>query len=758
MKLKVLLTTMLMAVTVSMNAKTVDIIPTPAQIVTKGGVFKYGKTTTIAANTAEGKMVAEQFAARMQDVYKVTVTPVEANAAINITVNPTLSMGNEAYTMTVSPKMVTIEAKTAQGAFYATQSLVQLGVPAQCCVINDQPRFAYRGVHLDPCRHFITVENVKKQLDLMSMLKMNRMHFHLTEDQGWRVEIKKYPKLTEIGAVRNEPEGGQTTGYYTQEEIKDIVKYAAERHITVIPEVDLPGHMMAAISAYPELSCKGEAVTPRIIWGVEDIVLCPGKELVFGFLEDVVKELCQLFPGEYFHIGGDECPKTSWKHCPFCQQRIKEEGLEAKDGHSAEERLQSYVINRMEKVLAKYGKKIIGWDEILEGGLSPNATVMSWRGEEGGIAAAQQNHDVIMTPGSGGMYLDAYQGDNKIEPLAIGGYSPLEKVYAYDPVPQKLLEAGVGSHVLGVQCNNWSEYFYTPAQMEYMMYPRTLAVAEIGWTPLNKKNFKDFCRRADVASSRYLDHYGFTYHIPLPEQVTPSCNTVAFTNKVTIPFKTSRPMKIVYTTDGTQPTAKSKVYTKPLTFTKTTTLHMACVTSTGKVGPVRHIDVVKEALSPATEVAEAKPGIIMTYCDGVYKRAKDLEDANIKWQTKEIKDLRDLCITRQENFRNTRGLEGHATIGEGYVMIPEDGVYYFTTQNEQFWIDGRLLINNVDEPKKFSRKDSSIALKKGLHPIKTIFIANITGGFPAMWEHTDVNIRAEKDKDFKRITPDMLFH
>ena len=335
----------------------------------------------------------------------------------------------EGYTLEVTKDKVTAKARTPQGLFYAMQSFLQL-LPAEvessttvdgmawvapCVNIQDAPRFGYRGVMLDPCRHFIPVENVKKHIDVLALFKINRLHWHLTEDQGWRIEIKKYPKLAEIGSKRIDGEGTEYGGFYTQEEIKEIVAYAAERFITVVPELEIPGHELAAIAAYPELSCKGDSITPRIIWGVEDIVMCPGKEETFRFLEDVIAEMIPLFPGTYFHIGGDECPKSSWKQCPLCQKRIREEGLKN------EEELQSYVIRRIEKVLNGHGKRLIGWDEILEGGLAPSATVMSWRGEAGGIAAANMDHDVIMTPGSGGMYIDHYQGDPKIEPVAIGG-------------------------------------------------------------------------------------------------------------------------------------------------------------------------------------------------------------------------------------------------------------------------------------------------------------------------------------------------
>ena len=445
------LTAMLGGMPTSTVAADINIIPVPVKTQRLSGEFILPQKVAISYNTAEGKAIAQYLADKLNAStgYEVNVGAKKAN--ITIQISPSMKMAEEGYSLRVSSKGVTIKAKTGKGAFYGMQSFMQLlpaqiesptkvsGVKwvAQCCDIEDAPRFGYRGFHVDPCRHFMTVENVKKEIDIMSMFKVNTMHFHLTEDQGWRIEIKKYPKLTSIGAYRKEGDGSIYGGYYTQEQIKDIVDYAAKRYITVIPEVDIPGHMMAAIAAYPELSCKGKPGSPRIVWGVEDIVLCPGKEDMFRFLEDVFREMVPLFPGKYFHIGGDECPKVSWKNCPACQKRIQNEDLQADGKHSAEERLQSYVIRRMEKLLAQYGKKIIGWDEILEGGLSPDATVMSWRGTQGGIDAALQKHDVIMTPAwGGGLYLDYYQGDRKVEPVTIQS-SPvyLSQTYNYNPVP-----------------------------------------------------------------------------------------------------------------------------------------------------------------------------------------------------------------------------------------------------------------------------------------------------------------------------------
>ena len=622
--------------------------------------------------------------------------------------------------------------------------------------IKDAPRFGYRGIMLDPCRHFMPVENVKKYLDVLSLFKMNRMHWHLTDDQGWRIEIKKYPKLTEIASKRIDGEGTEHSGYYTQEEIKEIVKYAADRFITVVPELELPGHEMAAIAAYPNLSCKGEQGTPRVIWGVEDIVMCPGKEDMFTFLQDVIDEMVPLFPSEYFHIGGDECPKISWKNCPLCQKRIKEEGLKADSKHSAEERLQSYVIQRMEKYLATKGKKIIGWDEILEGGLAPSATVMSWRGEDGGIAAALMDHTVIMTPGGNGMYLDAYQGDSKIEPVTIGGYTLLEKTYSYDPIPDTLVAMGKSNYILGVQGNTWSEYMYDEAKRDYMVFPRILAVAEIGWTNLDRKDYKDFERRIENAYVR-LDGHAINYHIPQPEQPNGSCNFVAFTDKASLEFKTTRPIKMVYTLDGSEPTPASTAYTAPIEITETTTLKIASVLPSGKMSPIRTIQVEKQSLAPAKEVAKTTPGLNMEVTDGMYLNVKELEAAQKETKKSVIKDLKEIRSVVKTS-ESMRGVNQYAAVATGYVNIPEDGVYFISSDLEEVWIDGKLLVNNGGEVKRFSRHDKSIALAKGLHEIKAVFLGHIIGGWPSNWNDGSINLRKADADKFSPITPEMLVH
>lgn len=425
---------------------------------------------------------------------------------------------NEAYTLDINNNKIVVSAKTEQGAFYGFQTLRQLlpvsfengsykekEVKIANTHIKDKPQFSYRGMHLDVARHFFNVDEVKKYIDYLALLKFNTFHWHLTEDQGWRIEIKKYPKLTEIGGFREETlighystepqkfDGKKYGGFYTQDDIKEVVKYASERAITVIPEIEMPGHSLAALSAYPEYGCVGGSYKAATKWGVFDDIYCT-QESTFLFLQDILDEVMALFPSKYIHIGGDEAPKVRWEHCERCQARIKSEGL--KDEHE----LQSYFITRIEKYLNGKGRQIIGWDEILEGGLAPNATVMSWRGDKGAIEAAKAHHDVILTPNTH-VYFDHYQSEDKEnEPLAIGGFLPLEKVYAFNPISKELTDEE-SKYVLGAQANIWTEYMPTFSQVEYMFFPRAVALSEVLWTS-EQLNYNNFLERLDNFEER----------------------------------------------------------------------------------------------------------------------------------------------------------------------------------------------------------------------------------------------------------------
>ena len=442
------------------------------------------------------------------------------------------SLAEEEYSIAVSKINCIVRASSYNGFLYAIQTLKQLTSvnifgnepnPAEkflfpCVKIQDKPRFGYRGMHLDCSRHFFSVEEVKKYLDIMALYKLNRFHWHLTDDQGWRVEIKKYPRLTEIGAFRNgtvikkdwgSNDGVRYGGYYTQEQMKDIVAYAGKLGIVVIPEIDLPGHMMGALAGYPELGCTGGPYEVWTRWGISDQVLCPGKDGMFTFLEDVFTELMDIFPSEYIHIGGDECPKTEWEKCPACQARIKALGIKADEHHTAEQFLQSYVTARVQKFLNDHGRKIIGWDEILEGELAKGATVMSWRGTDGGIKASAMGFDVIMTPNTY-CYFDYYQSeDQDKEPFGIGGFLPWDKVYSYEPLEG--LNDSQQKHILGVQANLWTEYVATPEHLEYMLLPRMNALSEVQWCEPENKDIERFKAAMEAESFKIFDILGYNY-------------------------------------------------------------------------------------------------------------------------------------------------------------------------------------------------------------------------------------------------------
>ena len=488
-----------------------NIIPLPQKLVPQKGNFIFKKGTAITIENSSFEPIASLLAENIKTASGNTSSIKTAKAAsTGIVFSTNNSLGEEAYILNISSKKIDIQAKTSKGAFYALQSLLQLMPPqiysatasstelsAPNCNIEDAPRFGYRGLLLDVGRYFFSVDAVKRFIDLMAVYKLNTFHWHLTEDQGWRIEIKKYPLLTSISSVRKESMLGHYKdqkydktphgGFYTQEQIKDVVAYASKKYITIIPEVEMPGHSQAVLAAYPQLGCNQDKMYEvQTKWGVSEDVLCPREE-TFTFLQDVLTEVMALFPGQYIHIGGDECPKTQWKQSRFCQDLIKKLNLKN------ENELQSYFIHRIDQFVTSKGKKLLGWDEILEGGLSPNAMVMSWRGTKGGIEAAKQNHDVVMSPNSY-FYIDYYQANSKTEPLAIGGFLPLSKCYSFEPdLPE--LTAEEAKHVVGIQANLWTEYISTIGYAEYMTYPRALALAEVSWSPKGTKNYENFKTR-----------------------------------------------------------------------------------------------------------------------------------------------------------------------------------------------------------------------------------------------------------------------
>lgn len=573
-----------------------EIIPKPLDVNCKGDasfLLKDGVAVIYPENNQKMQDNAEflvDYVEKQTGVKLTSHAGMPVDGAICLTLD--LSDDNaEAYKLIVNDKRVCISGASEAGVFYGIQTLRKslpvaqdINVNLSAVEIYDKPRFAYRGAMLDVARHFYTVDEVKTFIDMLALHNINRFHWHLTDDQGWRIEIKKYPKLMSVASERKETvvgrwysgiyDGKPYGGYYTQDELRDVIDYAAKRHITIIPEVDLPGHMQAALTAYPELGCTGGPYEVRTIWGVSQDVLCVGNDFTLQFVKDVLSEVADIFPSEYIHIGGDECPKVRWEKCPKCQERIKSLGLKSDAKHTKEQRLQSYMIQEAAKYLKEKGKRIIGWTEILEGGLVPDATLMSWIGESGGIEAAHQHHDVIMTPNTY-LYFDYYQSKKvEDEPLAIGGYLPIEKTYNYEPMPKELTEEEQ-QYIKGVQANLWTEYIPIFSQVQYMVLPRLGAAAEVQWTDPSKKDYKDFLRRVPHLVAVY-DCYGWNYATHVYDvNVDMKADTV--NHVLNVQLSTMADDSIYYTLDGQDPTEKSLKYTKPFTIDQSVVLKTMAV-------------------------------------------------------------------------------------------------------------------------------------------------------------------------------------
>lgn len=559
-----------------------EVIPLPQSISkAEGENFSLNGSTRIVYPT--GNETQKQTAEFLSEYIKLSVglnLKVTDEAADNSIILKADYQGEkpESYNLTVNNKQITINGSDEAGTFYGVQTL-RKSIPADASrntvifpavEIKDSPRFGYRGMMLDVGRHMFPSDFIKKYIDLLALHNINRFHWHITDDQGWRIEIKKYPELTKIGSQRAQTVVGKNSakydgtpygGFYTQDEIKDIVAYAQKRFITIIPEVDLPGHMLAALATFPNLGCTGGPYKTCESWGVFEDVLCAGNEDTYTFLENVFAEVVELFPSEYIHVGGDECPKTRWKECPKCQAKIKEQGLKGDGKHSKEDMLQSYVISRVEKFLNSKGRQIIGWDEILEGGLAPNATVMSWRGIEGGIAAARLKHNSIMVPTSY-LYFDYYQTDDtKDEPLGIGGYVPIEKVYSFDPVPKELTEEE-SKYIIGTQANLWTEYIHDSKHVEYMVLPRMAALSEIQWVTPDKKDYEKFLPRVAKLMQLYKKlGYNYATHIM---NIASKITDDPAKGIINVSLFTYDNAPIYYTLDGSEPTEESTKYEKPL--------------------------------------------------------------------------------------------------------------------------------------------------------------------------------------------------
>lgn len=745
----------------------INIIPKPKIIKPSTGTFEFNYKTKIVAGDPAGQRMAailndllmKNYGFKLEYVFRPSKLP---NNAIVFDVQTSLVLPpEERYSLAVTPKTVMILGREA-GMFYALQSLLQM-LPIEfkgkakipSVVINDEPRFQYRGMHLDVSRHFMPVEFVKKYIDLLSQYKFNTFHWHLTDDQGWRIEIKKYPKLTEIGSKRKESQLGPYTttfrgdgipieGFYTQEQIKEVVAFAKARFINVIPEIELPGHASAALAAYPELGkgCKENyEYKVQQTWGIFKEVFCP-TETTFKFLEDVLTETISLFPDSpYVHIGGDEVLKDHWKESAFVQDLMKREGL--KDEHE----VQSYFIRRMEKFINSKGKQIIGWDEILEGGLAPNAVVMSWRGERGGIEAAKAKHNVIMTP-TNTMYFDYGQGDPKYEPLNIGNQVSLETVYNYNPIPKELNEEQA-KYVLGAQANIWTEYLKTPASVEYMMLPRMLALSEVTWSPLESKNFAEFKTRLPNQFAR-LDAQKVNYRIPSPDGLQNIL--LADTDKAKIELTPPTPTaKIFYTLDGSDPTEKSAEYKAPFEVTinqnEKKELKTIVMIPTGRKSVIYTATLMRRPYIEPVNLPTKKEGVNFAFYKNSFQSVKEIDSAQPA-ETGETKSIQLPQFAKKIDPK-----EPFAAAFDGYINIPNDGIYEFQVEADDgamLWIGDEMVVDN-DGLHSMVAKTGVVPLKKGYHRLRLKYFQG--GGDSAL------NLRwGIKGTGLRRIYGNELFH
>lgn len=703
------------------------LIPAPYSIKQNPGKFLLHKRSTVKSDLKDGRAVAflNSYLQQFKNINDTLKTDTAASI-IELTSAGADSLFDEAYHLSITPKKITIIGRDA-GLFYGVQSLVQLladtktqlNPSVNCMEIDDRPRFKYRGMHLDVSRHFFPVSFIKEYLDLLAAYKINTFHWHLTDDQGWRIEIKKYPRLTEVGSLRAQtlignyhdknPQQFDNTpygGFYTQEEIKEIVKYAADRYVTIVPEIEMPGHCMAALAAYPELSCNpSKTYKVAETWSGFHDAYCP-SEYTFNFLQDVLTEVIQLFPGKYIHIGGDEVSKSAWRNSAFCRQLIKKLKLKNEKG------LQSYFVQRIEKFLNDNDRSVIGWDEILQGGLAPNATVMSWRGEGGGIAAARQNHNVIMAAQNSGLYFDKAQAKSGQEPLSIGGHAPLWQTYNYNPVPA-VLSPEQQSNIIGVQANLWTEYISTKEQAEYMLLPRLLALSEIAWTSLANKNYKDFAEVRLPQHLNRLDAACINYRVPEPIGVR---DTFIITQNTSYNLRPSvADAKIYYTLNNALPTETDLLYKAPINISlinnQIQTLQTIEVTPSGKKSIVNKVTLYNRQPFPALNIQPITEGLKYKVTSGSFTSSAQLDDAPVI----------DTGTTKNINvsaFKKNNPVFG--TIYQGYIRIDLDGTYNLglvSDDGSQLYLDDELVVDN-DGRHSVAQKDCQVPVQKGFHKIK----------------------------------------
>ncbi|MFT3827933.1 MAG: beta-N-acetylhexosaminidase [Chitinophagaceae bacterium] len=683
----------------------INIVPQPAELTASGGApFVINKNTVIVAEDAGMDNSIRFFNDYLQQLYgfSLKVSKKKNTAGIHLRLKKIDNPIAGAYYLDVTNKGIDVTGDNENGVFYGMQTLLQLLPVEQATTFNipavkikDYPRFEYRGMHLDVSRHFFSVDFVKKYIDYLALHKLNYFHWHLTDDQGWRIEIKKYPKLTTVGGFRNGtiigryPGKGNDNiyygGYYTQEQVKEVVAYAAQRYITVVPEIEMPGHASAALTAYPYLGCTGGPYQVQQTWGVFNEVFCAGNDSVFNFLQDVLDEVMPLFPAKYIHLGGDECPKESWKKCPKCQQRMKT--LNLKDEHE----LQSYFVQRMEKYVNSKGKTMIGWDEILEGGLAPNAVVMSWRGEKGGIEAAKQKHKVIMTPTSY-MYFDYSQSKNE-DSVTIGGYVPIEKVYSYEPI-SKELSPEEGKYVLGAQANLWTEYIGYPSKVEYTIFPRLSALSEVLWSPKEKRNWAEFEKKLMIQYKRY-DRLNINYsraYFDLKATIMPTP-----TNQGVLWYleTNSREGKILHPTSSSDTTLVP--YTQPLVVVSDVTLFATMEVNGKRTGGIKQQFSFNKAtgkkISITNKPADKYAGQLGAF--GLINGARSAKDINspewLGWEGGDMEASIDLLSS--QNISNV-------------------SLHVLEQKGSWIYLPGDVEVQVSDNGKDFRATDKNIAITK----------------------------------------------